>query len=159
MRRTSITAKLLVGVAVTAVSGCVSVEPRAALPAWPEAARPVRAVQDPAPQIVQPPVRESLEALPDPAPSVSPAPAPAGTPAAAPPRPRGAEARAPQQRAPAQPPPRRAPHRRPPVPPAVLPKVPGPLLAGRDVCAIGRGYGSWRPGSTEARTCEEVYGR
>ncbi|MGP3637216.1 hypothetical protein ACTU45_28385 [Streptomyces sp. 24-1644] len=150
MHRTRITANLLVGVAVTAVSGCVSVEPQAAVPPRPETSRPV---QDVAPQIVQPPVRESLESLPDPKPSTS------ATPPGAPSGPGRAEPRAPRQRGPAQASPRRVPHQAPRVPPAVVPAAPGAHLAGTDVCALGRGYGGWRAGSTEARICEETYGR
>ncbi|MGW8885398.1 hypothetical protein [Streptomyces sp. NPDC055749] len=154
MHRTRITAKLLVGVAVTAVSGCVSVEPHAGVPPRPESARPV---QDVAPQIVEPPVRESLGALPDPAPSTSAAPpqAPSG--------PGRATPRAPQQRGPAQAPARRAPHgaphEAPRVPPAAVAVPPAPPLTGTDVCALGRGYGGWPAGSAEARICEETYGR
>ncbi|WP_324617149.1 hypothetical protein [Streptomyces sp. NRRL S-37] len=30
---------------------------------------------------------------------------------------------------------------------------------GADVCALGRRYGGWRPGSPEAAICEKTYGR
>ncbi|QNE79515.1 hypothetical protein F0344_31740 [Streptomyces finlayi] len=135
------------GVAVTAVSGCVAVEPQAAAPPRPGTSGPV---QDVAPQIVQPPVRESLESLPDPTPSAaapSERPSDGGRP----------EYRVPQQQGPAPAPPRRAPHRSPRVPSAAVPAVPGSALTGTDVCALGRGYGGWSAGSTEARICEETY--
>ncbi|MEU6941610.1 hypothetical protein ABZ943_33685, partial [Streptomyces rubiginosohelvolus] len=66
MQRTRITAKLLVGLAVTAVSGCVSVAPGtvSSPPPGPGATGPA---QDVAPQIVQPPAREGLEVVPAPA--------------------------------------------------------------------------------------------
>ncbi|MFC9244563.1 hypothetical protein ACFT7S_11195 [Streptomyces sp. NPDC057136] len=150
MHRTRITVKLLVGVAVTAVSGCVSVGPQAAVPPpRPETSRPI---QDVAPQIVQPPVRESLESLPDPTPSAS------ATPPEAPSAADRAEPRAPQQRRPAQAPTRRAPHQAPRVPPVGVPAAPDSSLTGTDVCALGRGYGGWPAGSAEARICEESYG-
>ncbi|WP_328908916.1 hypothetical protein OG230_05025 [Streptomyces sp. NBC_00234] len=150
MHRTRITTKLLVGVAVTAVSGCVAVEPRAGVPPRPGTSRPV---QDVAPQIVQPPVRESLGSLPDPTPSAS------ATPAESPAGAAGTEPRAPRQRGPAQTPSRRAPHPAPRVPPAAAPAAPAPPLTGTDVCALGRGYGGWPAGSTQARICEETYDR
>ncbi|MET9745443.1 hypothetical protein ABZZ92_07015 [Streptomyces ardesiacus] len=28
-----------------------------------------------------------------------------------------------------------------------------------DVCSLGKQYGGWRPGSPEARICEQAYGR
>ncbi|MFD7748201.1 hypothetical protein ACFV2V_18080 [Streptomyces sp. NPDC059698] len=154
MQRTRIVTKLLVGLAVTAVSGCVTVEPAAVPSPRPGAGGPV---QDVAPQIVQPPAREALEAVPDPSPSPSaarrssPAPPAAGSPTA--PRRTG-----PAGSARPEPPHRRAPHRsraEPPVGVPVLPRVPG----GADVCALGRGYGTWPAGSPQSRICSEVYGR
>ncbi|MYR37499.1 hypothetical protein GTX14_13785, partial [Streptomyces sp. SID4944] len=65
MQRTRFTTSLLVGVAVAAVSGCVSVDPQTGPP------RPPRAesggpAQDVIPQIVQPPGREALETIVEP---------------------------------------------------------------------------------------------
>ncbi|MFF3032565.1 hypothetical protein ACFVS7_16375 [Streptomyces rubiginosohelvolus] len=157
MQRTRITAKLLVGLAVTAVSGCVSVAP-GTVPSPPPGPGATGPAQDVAPQIVQPPAREGLEVVPDPSrppsrPS-SPAPPAAGSPAEA--RPAGpAGAARPPGRAD---PPRRAPDRAPRVPSVTvpaLPRVPG----GADVCALGRGYGGWPAGSPQARICSETYGR
>ncbi|MER5362263.1 hypothetical protein [Streptomyces sp. NPDC002785] len=150
MQRTRITVKILVGVAVTTLSGCVSVAPQPDVPSRPGTSRPA---QDMAPQIVRPPVHDSLGALPAPKPSAS-----ATTPApGAPPDIRRAAPRAPQQRKhpkAAQPRPRQA-------PPAVTsptPALPGHVTR-KDLCALGRGYGHWPAGSPQSRICEETYGR
>ncbi|WP_098012714.1 hypothetical protein, partial [Streptomyces sp. sk226] len=108
MQRTRIAATLLAGLAVAAVSGCVSVKPGAVPSPRPGTAGPV---QDVAPQVVQPPAREALEAVPDPSPSParesSPAPP---APDAGPPRRSGpADAAPPAERA--DPPRQRTPHR------------------------------------------------
>ncbi|MCA1269044.1 hypothetical protein ACIPQH_29335 [Streptomyces rubiginosohelvolus] len=157
MQRTRITANLLVGLAVTAVSGCVSVAPGSVSspPPGPGATGPA---QDVAPQIVQPPAREGLEVVPDPSgpparPS-SPAPPAAGSPTETRRAGPAGAARPPER---ADPPPR-APDRAPRVPSVTvpaLPRVPG----GADVCALGRGYGGWPAGSPQARICSEAYGR
>ncbi|MET9658178.1 hypothetical protein ABZY11_14715, partial [Streptomyces sp. NPDC006510] len=68
MQRTRITVSLLVGMAVTTLSGCVSVQPQPDLPPRPRASGPA---QDLAPQIVLPPVHDSLEDVPAPEPSAS----------------------------------------------------------------------------------------
>ncbi|MEW2069249.1 hypothetical protein [Streptomyces sp. NPDC007346] len=162
MQRTRFTTKLLIGVAVTAVSGCVSVEPQVGPQRPPPSSGPV---QDVFPQVVQPPGREALETI------VEPGPSPAGPSTPARPSAAPAEARragpppAPRSPERAAPPPHRTPPRRTPpqqvpgVPPGVLPD----LLRARgglpDVCALGRGYGGWPAGSREARICEETYGR
>ncbi|MEU5035127.1 MULTISPECIES: hypothetical protein [Streptomyces] len=158
MQRTRITAKLLVGLAVTAVSGCVSVAPGSVSspPPGPGATGPA---QDVAPQIVQPPAREGLEVVPDPTrPAARPssaAPPAAGSPAETRRAGPAGAARPPER---ADPPQRRAPDRAPRVPSVAvpaLPRVPG----GADVCALGRGYGGWPAGSPQARICSEAYGR
>jgi hypothetical protein len=156
VQRTRITAKLLVGLAVTAVSGCVSVDPGAVPSPRPGATGPG---QDVAPQIVQPPAREALEAVPDSSPPAarpsSPAPPAAGSPAEA--RHTGPAGSArPRERA--DPPRPRTPRRVPDVPSVAVPAVPR-VPGGADVCALGRGYGGWPAGSPEARICEEAYGR
>ncbi|MET9926190.1 MULTISPECIES: hypothetical protein [unclassified Streptomyces] len=161
MQRTRFTTKLLVGVAVTAVSGCVTVAPQV------DPHRPVKAerggpAQDVFPQVVQPPGREALEAIAEPSPSpgrlASPAP-----PSAAPPQNRRAAEPAPAPRSPERttPPPRRTPPQQlPGVPRGVLPALPQARGVGpHDVCALGRGYGGWPAGSREARICEDTYGR
>ncbi|MFI1226369.1 MULTISPECIES: hypothetical protein [unclassified Streptomyces] len=157
MQRTRIAAKLLVGVAVTAVSGCVSVEPGAPPSPRPGVAGPV---QDVAPQIVQPPAREALEVVPEPSPSAarpsSPAPPAAGSPADGRRTGPGGAAR---PREPVDPRQRRTPHRVPDVPSVTVPAVPRSPGGGADVCALGRGYGGWPAGSPQARICSETYGR
>ncbi|WHM39827.1 hypothetical protein [Streptomyces sp. BPTC-684] len=145
MHRTRTAARLLVGVAALAVSGCVTV-PRGPAPGPP--APPPRQTSEQAdrnvrPQIVQAPVREALEAALPPVPAPR---APAARPSPAPrPHPHAHPA-----------PPRPAPH------PAVphLPHVPSPApLIGDDVCDLGRSLGGWRPDSPEARICEGTYGK
>lgn len=153
MHRTSTTVKFLVAVAVTALSGCVSVHPR---PSAPPPPAPGPTAQDLTPQIGRPPVRDALEALPDPKPST----AAHGRTPAAPPAARRSEPRA-VPRAPQPPrhgagparprPPRRA------VPAAPVPALPPPVT-GTDVCALGRGYGHWPAGSPQSRICDHTYG-
>ncbi|MEV1046313.1 hypothetical protein [Streptomyces sp. NPDC049916] len=160
MQRTTITARLLVGLAVTAASGCVSVTPPAGPPGAPRPPGTAAPVQDVAPQIVQPPAREALEVVEDAAPpaALPPAPAPPAT----------SGARSDPGRAGPPPardrgdPPRRAPARVPVAPPVVVPSPPALRLSGgrgADVCALGRAFGDWSPGSRQARICEQAYGR
>ncbi|MEU0099762.1 hypothetical protein [Streptomyces sp. NPDC006267] len=154
MQRNRITATLLVGLAVTSVSGCVSVEPRAVPFPRPGTTGPA---QDVAPQIVQPPAREALEAVPDPSPSAArpPSPVPPDTRSPAEARRAGPAGTArPRERA--DPPPPRTPPRLPVVTVPALPRVPD---GGAGVCALGRGYGGWPAGSPAARSCSETYGR
>ncbi|MGY3684135.1 hypothetical protein [Streptomyces sp. TE33382] len=162
MHRTRITAKLLVGMAVTAVSGCVSVEPPAELPPRPGSSSPV---QDVTPQIVQPPAAhealESLESesLPGPRPSpvasapssasVHRAPAEVRRPAPLPPQLREA-VESPKRWTPRLPPRAQPPESR------AVPRPPGGSPS--DVCALGRGYGRWPAGSPQSRICERTYG-
>ncbi|MFJ2744633.1 hypothetical protein ACIO3O_33830 [Streptomyces sp. NPDC087440] len=168
MTRTAAT--LLVGVAVSAVSGCVSTD---AGPPGPPAAQSPAAQQPRPPQLphlignggnpeelVEAPVHEVLEAalLPSeraPEPAAAP-PAPreprhrtaADEPQPPPPTRRAA---APQTPAPHRPAPRQQPERAQPA----LPKLPA---SAADVCALGTGYGGWKPNSPEARICREAYG-
>ncbi|GHA28463.1 lipoprotein [Streptomyces spiroverticillatus] len=167
MTRTAAT--LLVGVAVSAVSGCVSAG--AGQPAPPAAQSP--AAQQPRPpqlphlignggdpeELVEAPVHEVLEAALLPSER-------APEPAAAPPVPREPRHHA-DTDAPAQPPARRAaapesaphkkpkPHHEPDRKKPALPKLP---TSAADVCALGTGYGGWKPNSPEARICRETYG-
>ncbi|WP_254407385.1 hypothetical protein [Streptomyces sp. GMY02] len=159
---------VLMGMAVTAVSGCVSVEPRPASVSvpWPGASSGAPGAGGAQPQIVQAPAREALEAIvpdrsPEPAPLSSPEPRPpTADPAAEPPadaapeqapradRPRGGPApvRPPRER------PREQPERkRSPAPPG----APAPALA--DVCALGEAYGRWPADSPQARICARTY--
>ncbi|MGW0760829.1 hypothetical protein ACWD1Y_30880 [Streptomyces sp. NPDC002814] len=152
MHRTSTTATLLVTVAASALSGCVTVQlPPASVPSAPPS-RSVPAPQEASaePQIVQAPAREALERIgpprdPSPTASVRRLPPPAPTQAKpAPSRPR---------------PPRPAPRtpeapQRPPV--EVTQPVPKDL---GDVCDLGRQYGGWPQDSPQSRICEQTYGR
>ncbi|PCG83555.1 hypothetical protein CIB93_24120 [Streptomyces sp. WZ.A104] len=161
MQRTRITVQLLVGLAVTAVSGCVSVTPPAGPPGHPPPPGATGPAQDVAPQIVQPPAREALEVMVDPSPSASRPPAPTA-PAASDARPAPGRAGPPPARERTHLPARTRPPRVPGVPHVVVPVPSVPRLpgsGGTDVCALGRGYGGWPAGSREARSCEEVYGR
>ncbi|MGW6392612.1 hypothetical protein ACWFR1_19355 [Streptomyces sp. NPDC055103] len=142
----------------------------------PTAESSVVPAQEVAPQIVEGPAREALEAaLPAPPPSAAPpsssspaprpTPPPASVPAsaaeqdrrtAAPPRPRGPRPTVtPGQREVARPEPRPA-----------VPELPGlaklPKEAPRsraDVCDLGERYGGWDPRSDQARICHGTDGR
>ncbi|BFO19708.1 hypothetical protein SHKM778_60960 [Streptomyces sp. KM77-8] len=46
-----------------------------------------------------------------------------------------------------------------PAPPVPAATVRGQASAKADLCALGRQYGGWRPGSREATICQETYGR
>ncbi|MFF1480417.1 hypothetical protein ACFVYD_23145 [Streptomyces sp. NPDC058301] len=151
MHQTRTTARLLVGVAALAVSGCVTVQ-RGPAPGPPPPPPPQTSEQTSEqadrsvrPQIVQAPVREALAAALPPAPvprpraAVHPAPAPHPHPRAHP--------------APPHPHPRPAPH-----PGAPHLPTPPPFI-GDDVCDLGRSLGGWRPDSPEARICEGTYGK
>ncbi|MFB7503463.1 hypothetical protein [Streptomyces broussonetiae] len=158
MHRTTTTAAFLVTVAVSALSGCVTVQrPAAPAPpqdtatALPSAPRPDGSVE---PRVVQAPAQEALEragASSQPGQLRHPAPSPSHhrseTPPTAPgPRP---EAPAPAHHR-TEPRPRHphtdSPDESPPVPPAT------------DVCALGRKYGGWRGDSPESEICEQTYG-
>ncbi|MER5310600.1 hypothetical protein ABT034_22745 [Streptomyces sp. NPDC002773] len=169
MHGTRTTAKILVGAAVAALAGCVSVDapPTAPAPA-PAAAETVRSGQDVAPQMIEGPAREALEAaLPAPPPPAAPRTAPTSD---------VHERAAPAPRAEAQPPEavprqREREHPRPTARPTLpeLPEVPGvPDLTGlprerpasrADVCELGERYGGWAPGSDQSRICHGTYGR
>ncbi|MFF3942305.1 hypothetical protein [Streptomyces phaeofaciens] len=162
-RTTTTTATLLVTVAVSALTGCVTVQ-RPALPA-PAAAVPSQ-VSVPRPdgrartQVVQAPAREALELVgpsrtperPAPAPRrrQPPAAAPAERPTSSAPRPRRSH------------PHPRSTHpdtRRHSTPYVVIPDVEEEVRRDADVCALGRKYGGWRGDSPEATICDQAYGR
>ncbi|MFD5636612.1 hypothetical protein ACFWJM_21115 [Streptomyces sp. NPDC127077] len=152
MHRTTTTATLLVAVAVTALSGCVTVQrPSASAPPAAPAGRTAPHADDKeGSRIAQAPAREALERV-DPSPEPSPdtaarhrvTPPPR---AVAPPAP-------PRHVHPAPRPEPRRPGHRTAVPPAapVVPKHP-------DVCALGRKYGGWNANSPEAVLCAKTYG-
>ncbi|GGN52582.1 lipoprotein [Streptomyces albiflavescens] len=142
----------MVTVAVTALTGCVTVQRSPAsgtapVPSRHDAPRPDGKAK---PQIVQAPAREALEHI---GPSRKPAPS-AGTPRrAAPPPPAAAPAIPPRRPHPAPHPEPRRPEPHVAVPPAV-PDVP----QNPDVCALGRKYGGWQTDSPEATICRRAYG-
>ncbi|MFF7853687.1 hypothetical protein [Streptomyces sp. NPDC007904] len=161
MHRKTTTATLLVTVAVSALSGCVTVQ-RPALPGSPAA--PSRA-SEPGPvgqtetQVVQAPAREALEMVGPSRPAKALAtPSHRSAPTTAP-----AERKAPpghgtgRSRAESRPG-ASGPTRRPPVDLPVVPEG-GDGRGGADLCALGRKYGGWRPDSPEAALCEKTYGR
>ncbi|MGS2586670.1 hypothetical protein [Streptomyces hebeiensis] len=163
MYKTTSTVWALVGVTVTAVSGCMAVAPGPTPEPGPRpgltGAAP-RAGDARGTRIVQSPAREALERIapvagtPRPAPRVAPEPRRpahgrtsgpgygsghlAGRPAVPLPRP-GKPSERPAQRLS-------------PVPPAAA------ALA-TDVCAIGETYGRWGEESLSDRVCRDVYGR
>ncbi|MFC3578231.1 hypothetical protein ACFOZ0_34240 [Streptomyces yaanensis] len=152
MHRTTTTATLLVTVAVSALTGCVTVQRPTApgpppAPPLPAAPHPDGSAQS---RVVQAPAREALEMV---RPSQHPSPAP--TPHR-PPLPTTAATAGTPHRPPAAPRPghaRPAPHSE--APPAVSEAIP----KNADVCALGRRYGGWQPDSPEARICGSTYGR
>ncbi|MFH8624270.1 hypothetical protein ACH4A8_20710 [Streptomyces vietnamensis] len=164
MHGTRTTAKILVGAAVAALAGCVSVDapPTAptVAPAPAPAADTVRPDQDVAPQIVEGPAREALEAA-------LPAPPPSATPRASPPA--GQHRRTVTPPRPEAPHPDPAPKRRERPRPAARPDLPelpelrglptDPPVSRADVCDLGERYGGWAPGSDQARICHGTYGR
>ncbi|MFF4233054.1 hypothetical protein [Streptomyces sp. NPDC001820] len=145
MHRPRTTTKILTGMAVWAVSGCVAVNPQPVASPPSHGGSPAQAVE---PQIVQRPARDILA----PPPLTSPSAESAARPTA----PAPAAAHSPTGRP--EPRPQKS---RPPVPrtaePPALPSV-RPLPADRpDVCALGESYGRWRPGSPESLICRETY--
>lgn len=166
VHRTTTTATLLVTVAVTALSGCVTIQHPTApgpfpAPSQPSVPRPDGRAE---PQIVQAPAREALELIgPDRKPPQAPR-----TPRAVdePYRPAGAAPAPPPAAAPAPPPRRTKPKKRPPKPqrrhtqPRVeLPELSRPVRENTDVCALGRKYGGWGKDSPQTVICREAYGR
>ncbi|MFB7237724.1 hypothetical protein ACFCXK_23400 [Streptomyces sp. NPDC056269] len=167
MHGTRTTAKILVGAAVAALAGCVSVDTPPTAPAPASAAETLRPGQDVAPQIGEGPALEALEAaLPAPPPSA----APRTAPSAEAPR-RGAAAPRPEETRP-QPVPRLResprPETRPPLPeppaelvelPRTSPLSPAPQLSRAEVCGLGERYGGWAPDSDPSRICHGTYFR
>ncbi|WP_415939059.1 hypothetical protein [Streptomyces sp. 039-1] len=155
MHRTTTTATLLVTVAVTALSGCMTVQrpPASGPPTAPSGSAVPQPGGRAEPQIVQAPAREALERV---APSGKPKPAAphrqrtAPPPAAAP----AAPAR-PHQRHP-RPAPPAAPHHS--EPRSAAPRVSPDVPKNADVCALGRAYGGWKADSPEAVICSGTYG-
>ncbi|GAA3814764.1 hypothetical protein ACFS5L_35855 [Streptomyces phyllanthi] len=168
MHRTTTAAALLVTVAVSALSGCVTAQhpPVPGAPSAPSHASAPRPDGLAEPRIVQAPAREALERVgprealerlgprhtPTPTePAVSAAPRrfaslPGTAPAATPRSPRPAPS------ADAGP--------RLPDPVVAFPRdLPQPLPGAGDMCAPGRKYDGWGKDSTWTVICEEMYGR
>lgn len=180
VHRTTTTATLLVTVAVSALTGCVTVQrppvsgppPTAAAsqPPGPGDARPDGQAE---PQIVQAPAQEALSMI-DPSRSSKPEKtspgdrAPATAAASAQSRERHpataypAHPEHPAHRAHPQPRHPDTPHPRQPRVeiPDVARTVPRSVPKGsKDVCALGRKYGRWPEGSPESVICDQAYGR
>ncbi|WP_330456556.1 hypothetical protein OIB37_06415 [Streptomyces sp. NBC_00820] len=158
MHRRTTTAALLLTVAVSALSGCVTVQRQAApgpppdtAPSQPAAPRTDGSAE---PRVVQAPAREALEMVgpsrhphrPGPGASHRPPAPPAPHP---PPAPPAAPRTAPRPDRPDHPR-----HARTGVPDVTraVPKAP-------DVCALGKRYGGWHKDSPEAVICGRAYGR
>jgi len=153
VHRTTTTATLLVTVAVTALSGCVTVQRAPAsgpptAPSRPAAPRPDGKAE---PQIVQAPAREALGLI---GPSRKPSPGVQPPHRATPPPPVAPPA-APAHRA--HPTPRPEPRR--PEPRVAVPPVSTELPQSPDVCALGRKYGGWQADGPEAVICKGAYGQ
>ncbi|MFD5023882.1 hypothetical protein [Streptomyces sp. NPDC058373] len=150
MHRTRTAAALLATVALSAVSGCVTVDraPGTGSPSGRSPAAAPPAEENAEPQIGQSPAREALRRVGD-DPSAEPAPPPRPQPSKAAPPPR------PKAPLPNPPHPDPAPAT-PAVPRAQLP-APNPP-ADADVCALGRQYGKWPSGSPQSRICDDAYG-
>ncbi|MFC9843025.1 hypothetical protein ACFWFF_16430 [Streptomyces sp. NPDC060223] len=153
MHRSTTTATLLVTVAVTALSGCVTVQrpPSSGLPPAPSGPSVPRPDGQAEPQIVQAPAREALELI---GPSRKPSPSAPAPRSAAPPPPAAAPPTTPRR-------PRTAPRAEParPEPRVTVPPVVPEVPTTTDVCALGRKYGGWTADSPEAVICEGTYGR
>ncbi|MEV0486787.1 hypothetical protein AB0I69_40105 [Streptomyces sp. NPDC050508] len=156
MHRTTTTATLLVTVAVSALSGCMTVQrpPAPAPPAAPSQASVPRPDGSAEPQVVQAPAREALDLI---NPSHSPKPAthpPHRTPVQPP-----QAAQAPVPRSHPHPHPHPKP-RHPRQPGADIPDVVKSVPRNtQDVCALGRKYGGWQSDSPQSVICGQTYGR
>ncbi|NUP20526.1 MAG: hypothetical protein HOZ81_31485 [Streptomyces sp.] len=166
MHRTTTTATLLVTVAVSALSGCTTVQRPATtvqLPPTPSQPPPPPADGPTQQPVVQAPAREALTLI---GPSRRPEPTPstarsrsAAAPAPPPPGPRAHPHTRPEHHAP-----RRPSVEVPKRPPVTAPDVPKPI--GRpeapkngDVCTMGRKYGGWKSDSPESTICDQTYGQ
>ncbi|MFJ2647743.1 hypothetical protein ACIO1C_13545 [Streptomyces sp. NPDC087420] len=141
---------IMVGVAVTTVSGCVAVDPGTAPVPRPETRTPA-ARPEVEPQIVQAPAREVLDA-------VLPVPERKAAPSASPDAGRIARPQ-PDSRAvhrPEAPPAKPKPRERPVERQRALPTTAPPFI--REVCALGETYGGWSEDSPQARICHDAYG-
>ncbi|WP_200300894.1 hypothetical protein [Streptomyces adelaidensis] len=162
MYRPTTTATLLVTVAFSALTGCVT----APHPPPPEASPVPTRPTEPRPdgttetQIVQAPALEALELIgpsrrPTPSTSSTPKPAtsaPAATPTLTAPRPDDERPAPPERPEP--------PERRPRVEiPPMTETIPTDPPKNSDVCALGHQYGGWGKDTPQAAICKDVYGR
>ncbi len=158
VQRTTTTATLLVTVAVSALTGCVTVQrPLSPGPAThPSPSAEPRPVGQGETQVVQAPAREALEMI---------GPSRRSKASASPSRRADPGTRTPQRRTPADDarngrpgtavPDQDTPRR----PPVDLPVPDGSTGSGdSDVCALGRQYGGWRADSPDAAVCRQMYG-
>ncbi|MFF0139766.1 hypothetical protein ACFYRN_25340 [Streptomyces sp. NPDC005227] len=155
MHRTTTTATLLVTVAVTALSGCMTVQrpPASGPPTAPSGSAVPQPGGRAEPQIVQAPAREALERVgpsKEPRPAASPRQRAAPPPAAAPVAPARPRPHHPRPAPPAAP--------RHSAPRATVPRVSPDVPRNTDVCALGRTYGGWKADSPEAVICSGTYG-
>ncbi|MFB6838657.1 hypothetical protein [Streptomyces sp. NPDC056361] len=161
MHGTRTTAKILVGAAVAALTGCVSVDAPPTVPVTAPAAETVRPAQEVAPQIVEGPALDALEAaLPAPPPSA----APRTTPPPDVPRRAAAPRRSETPHPEAEPRQQARPHH-----PAARSELPGlpdltalpeaPRVSRADVCALGERYGGWDPKGEPSGICRGAHGR
>ncbi|GAA0637754.1 hypothetical protein GCM10009535_12770 [Streptomyces thermocarboxydovorans] len=162
VHRTTTAATLAVTVALSALTGCVTVQrPAAPGPAAPSQSPLARSDGRTGPQIVQAPAREALEMVgPSRRPTKGPASlSPRGNPATPAPRGTAPADDRPQQRPRATPRPDRTPHR----PPVDLSGIPEQarrdLRSTPDICGLGKRYGGWRADSPETVICRNAYGR
>ncbi|MDC0770596.1 hypothetical protein [Streptomyces sp. HD] len=166
MHRKTTTATLLVTVAVSALSGCTTVQQSAVpVPPPPTPSRPTAPRADgPTEQpVVQAPAREALTLI---GPSRRPEPTPstarsrsAAAPMPGPPAPRPRPHTRPEHHAPGRPT-VEVPERPPAKAPAVSEPVGGPEAPKNgDVCTMGRKYGGWKSDSPESRICDQTYGQ
>ncbi|MCL7376556.1 hypothetical protein [Streptomyces sp. 35G-GA-8] len=147
---------ILMGVAVTAVSGCMAVEPHASPGPSPRpgTSSGIQPPGAPEPLIIEAPAKEALEAVVPPS-------APRSAPRSS------AESRPPARDRPTpdrtngstRPPATSRPERRhEDRPEEQRHSTPSPAPAIADVCALGERYGQWPKDSPQARICRDTYG-
>ncbi|MFI2642551.1 hypothetical protein [Streptomyces sp. NPDC018610] len=156
VHRTTTTATLLVTVAVSALTGCVTVQRTpvsdpAAGPARPPAPRPDGTA---GPGALQAPAREALGRVGPSRREETATPRPATEPSDERQRPES-----PRSADPLPPPPAPRHRRAPQVPRADIPDIGHSVPGNTGVCALGREYGHWPADSPQARICGQAYGR
>lgn len=161
VHRTTTTATLLVTVAVSALSGCMTVQrPLSPGPATAPTGVGPRPVGGNETQIVQAPASEALEMVGTPPPPKTPAsPSHRVDPTTSPDRDTPVDGRNGQTPSARPEPDGPVPPRRPSVEPPDVAESMDPGAGGKDICALGREYGGWRPDSPEAAICQDTYGR